>query len=305
MHQAARHWRRRLLGRAAGAVSAWLLLSCVDEPASAGSKNAIHLETRVSWATPYMPEVHVLFRNESSDPTRFFIDFGSSLSNGSVTPAIECRMDLRTVDMTLQRRSGFFFAFWNDVTEGIVPAHGWTHRSVPIGRFFRPPCKIPFVVRMNGGGLQTHTISIDGEYPPDFVYPAPAYEAPTIQVEAMLEDGPDDETATVRMLAQSRSEFRTVLWITDRGTSCEQLRWKTWLAPMSEESFGPIEIAPLGWAVFVSALDLSRGAKLGKACKAWIEISAGSSVLSVPKRVGRYDFPVIVSGEYSGWTRKF
>ncbi len=242
-------------------------------PASGGT-GPVSVSTRTTWTTTAQPEVHLLLRNEEDRSVRFLLWLG--YLPGGKKPA--CERTLAEVDANFRSR----FTGWDGIsqnpTSGVIPAQGWTHRSLLLGaEGWLPPCEVPYRVDLEVAG--EHIGRLEGTIDAGKAEWVPRGNVlkGSVDWEAMVEtDEIHDRRVVSRLLVRNLGEEPAHLLVTGRHLQCEngeRLGWALHHAAVQGEDVGPFALPPGGWAVFAAPIAVPNGAKL-KRCAASIEISA-------------------------------
>jgi hypothetical protein len=251
-----------------------LALACAG-PSSWASEFAV--ESRVTWASPGMPEVHLLIRNQSQEPVGFVAELGAA----SERTGLRCHGHPARTDEAFVWR----FSRWDSVSRGIsrglMPAGGWSHRSIALGTGgVSPPCEIPYRVMFpspHEGQSEVRGVISVPAMPPSTRDRGPT---PVLGWESSVEkDDTRQGRLVARLLVTNRSDHPTRLLITNRQLTCvggTDARLALHDGTLQGQDVGPFEVDSLGWTVFVMAVD-SYGNRGGDPCRITVELSADTS----------------------------
>lgn len=272
------------------------LLSC-ESAAERVGPSGVSVEPGVTWASPGKPEVHLLFQNQESFPVEFTLWMGMIPGGGRTV----CKGDLRGADPDFSAR----FSGWNGlsrgVVRGLVPAGGWTHRSIALGAIgLLPPCDVPYRLDLQSGGSgderREGVISVGApEWPP-----RGTASEDSIEAQAMVEtDEIHDGRLIVRVLARNREQHPVFIMVRSKHLACPGNQTLTWAlrdAALQGEDVGPYRVPSGGWGVFASAVE-AGDAKTDE-CHAVFQLAAQTT--DGIEALGSIEVPLVPTGFFAG-----
>jgi hypothetical protein len=228
----------------------------------------LEVAARVSWMTPAQPEVHLLLKNPTDKPIEFSLWLGRGRGKRKTT----CRANLSTVDPNFYQRFDRNIGISRVMTEGVVPAKGWTHRSYLVGASGGvAPCEVPFTLGSNGKTIEGE-VSIPEER--ETGRPAPSAGVSLTWERVIEESRVADDSLIVRLLVRNRGTHPIWASITARELSCRAgaISWRAHYGTIQGEAVGPAVVQPGEWIVFADVVDLAPGQD-PKECSARLQIS--------------------------------
>lgn len=222
--------------------------------ATEGSAQPLQVEHWTTVATAARPEVHLLLRNSGSSPIEFTLELAGVRGGAKLRCA-----DTNTAQPDFLSR----FHHWNGVSfgdsRGVVPAHGWAHRSIVLGEFGAvPPCEVPYRLRVDGEA----TSVIEG------VVTVPVAGMPArgevhtgeISWSAMVERHRlYPRRLVARVAVKNETEHGIVLQLDRRVLSCAgtaRASWAEHSGVVQGQDVGPLDVAGKHWGVFVASVDV-------------------------------------------------
>jgi hypothetical protein len=294
--RAERPWRAAVAGRSralALAVALSFLLPLQGFAVVApGASPLVAVESWSSGATVLRPEVHVLLRNRTNEPIRFLLELGAGAAphcdpgNAELSASLATRWGRRSLASTA-------------TTLGVVPAGGWTHRSLVTGfSGGGAPCRVPY--RLTLRDSRQHEWRIEGvvDAPVERSVETGWISAAELHLDRIVERNRmlRKPGLILRVLAENRGHVAASIAITDIRFSCpgsEQPKWDLQQGTVQGEGVGPALILPSHAHVFVFGVDPPEGGALGD-CRGSVEVSAlerhGDRILKV------YDFSLEPDG---------
>ncbi len=262
-----------------------------------GAAGQVSIETSVTRATVAEPEVHLLLRNASAQPIEFVLWLGYLPGLRKLT----CAGDLSVLDKNYASR----FVGWDGVSvnpsSGVIPAKGWSHRSIAIGTGGSlAPCKVPYLLVLQGtngpekieGTVEVSTGEATERGNPDEL---------DVALESMVEvDEVHKNRIVVRLLATNNGTHPLHLLVTERSLECAppgRAAWALHHTVLQGEDVGPFPVLAKSWAVFTMSVDVS-GERTADQCTAHFQVSADTNRGARP--VGEIKSLMKPAGFYSG-----
>lgn len=281
--------------RAIAAVASMLLGAERNVYTAEQADLGISVDSRVTWATPAQPEVHILLRNSGAEPVPFSLWIGELPGS----QGLECDSKISGAVPDLTSRFAHWVGISHGRSRGIVPARGWAHRSILVGaQGGVAPCRVPYLLVTEGSGKR-QTLKAAVDVPEVKATPHPIASTTNLRWEAMFErDESHRDRVIARVLVERNGRGPVDVSIRDRRLTCSSdspISWSLSHGALQGEDVGPISLEDANWGVFVMPI-LTAGGGVGEGCV--MELSFVTDTLDGPGALGEARFPISLSGEF-------
>lgn len=272
------------------AAFAVLLLSIWARTAAHASSSPVEVETAVTYASAFQPELHFLLTNHTSRSIPFYIDLG--WTHRSYASPEEYRNAMLCTRVWIDDKYGLEQGIiWDELGYETVGGRGrgvlrpgqWLHRALSLGPSERQGgCRIPFRINFAVEDIVAISGVVDLPEKPFARYQeVPLSDAlKQVTTRVTVEAGLVEKRVNVQLVLRNPSSRAIRFEITNRGLECQGAQanwvWRGYFRPPPELEVGPMRVQMQSWAAFlipINILDIARA----KDCSAWFEISTIAS----------------------------